>query len=215
MRQPQQPAGRRARRRRSGGFTVIELLIAMALLAVVSTASGAAFSATFKAWLAGRKLADEHQNARLVLDWIGRRVRLAGVGTLPPNQAAYFTEADSGSMAFFADVNADGVAEVHRFCLDTTAGVVREQIVALPPAPSTCVGGAPITSRGIRPLRVVALVVAYFDGIEAALATPILPDEDRAKVKRVQITLGLDSNRSGAFEASDITFRMNAIVRNY
>jgi len=202
--------------RAARGFTVLELLIAMSLMAVVITASGAAFSATFRAWTAGRKLADEQQNARLVLEWMSRRVRLAGVGTLLAGQAAYFTEAGGGSMAFFADVNSDGVAEVHRFCLDATTGVVREQVVALPPAPSTCTAGSPITSRGIRPLRIAALGLGYFEGTEDTLTPLPLAGIDLARVKRVQIVLALDSNQSGAFEAgSDITFRMDAIVRNF
>ncbi len=203
----------------SRGFTVMELLIAMALLVVLTLVSGVAFSTTFSAWAGGRKLADEQQNARLVLEWMGRRVRLAGVGAWSP---ASFIEADSGSMAFFADVNGDGTAEVHRFCLDGPAGVVREQIVALPPAPSTCTSGSPITSRGIRPLRVVWLGLAYFaglnGGIEPALPIPVPPTGNNGlpAVKRVQVTLGLDSNQSGAFEAGvDVTFRMNAVVRNY
>jgi hypothetical protein len=210
------PGKRAAPPRAAHAFTVLELLIALSLMAIVISASGAAFSATFKAWIAGRKLADEQQNARLVLEWMGRRIRLAGVGTLPPNQANYFVEAAAGSAAFFADVNGDGIAEVHRFCLDTAAGVVREQVVALPPAPPTCTAGSPITSRGIKPLRIAALGLAYFNGIEQALPPPVTTAELLAQIKRVEILLALDSNQSGAYESgSDVTFRMNAIVRNY
>jgi hypothetical protein len=198
---------------------VLELLVGLALFGLVALASSAVFSTTFRGWTSGRDLADEQQNARMVLEWMTRRVRMAGYNT-PFGTTEFFTQADVASLAFLADINGDGSAELHRFCLDTTQGVVREEVGTVS---TTCTAstGTPITSRGIRPPRIVGLQFAYFDGREIdGLGNllgplPLTAPADRSLVVRVRITLTTDSNRSGAIEASDLSIAMDAVVRNY
>ncbi|MDR7455325.1 MAG: prepilin-type N-terminal cleavage/methylation domain-containing protein, partial [Armatimonadota bacterium] len=103
----------RAVRGTQRGATVLEVLVALSLFAVVALAGSYVFSATFRAWIAGRDLADEQQNARLVLEWMVRRIRLAGFNVT--STAEYFGEAAASSMAFLADVDGDGTPEWHRF----------------------------------------------------------------------------------------------------
>lgn len=199
--------------RQDRGFTIMEVLVALSLLGLVMLVASTAFSAPFRAYLAGRKLADEQQNARLVLEWMTRRVRLAGVG-VPLGTSEYFTEAGLNAVAFQADVDGDGTAELHRLCLDGAAGVVREQVGAV--VTTTCTTGAPLTSRGVKPLTVVLLQFAYFDGQQVPLMPLPLDPAQRPAVAWVRIILGLDSNLSGAYElGTDLTFTMDASVRNY
>jgi type II secretory pathway pseudopilin PulG len=201
------------RRPRPGGFTVLEVLLALALFGTILVSAWAVFSSYFKAFNVGRDFADEHQNARATLEWITRRARMAQVvaqssGTPLPLDA----------LNIIADLDRDGAQEQYRFCLDTVEGVVRQQQVT--PAgsapPAGCTFGDPLTSRGVRPVRVVALGFRYYAGGGGAPPVPpgvgaggIIPG-----VGRVEITMVLDSNRSGAPDGGDLTLVSNAAVRN-
>ncbi|MCL6554070.1 MAG: prepilin-type N-terminal cleavage/methylation domain-containing protein [Firmicutes bacterium] len=191
-------------------FTVLELLVALSLFGVVLLTGFAAFNASYRGLVAGKEMADEHQNARLVLEWMTRRIRLAGIG-VPAGTTAFFTEAGPSALAFLGDTNGDGVVEWRRYCYDSAAGVVREEVQEPPPSLLPVGGactGAPITSQGLHALHVSSLQFAYFNGQEASTGT-------LSQIRRVRIVLGLDSNRSGAFEAgADVAFTMDAVLRN-
>ena len=201
--------------RDQGAFTILEVLVALSLFGVVSLTAFATFNASFRGLLAGRDSSDEQQNARLALEWMTRRVRMAGVGA-PAGTVEFITEADTNAVAFRADVDRDGTAEWHCFCLETTQGVLREDITTTGAPASSCTTatGSPITSRGLRPIRVVTLTFAYFRGDEVALTSLPLSATDRSLVRRVRITLSLDSNRSGASDGQDLTFTMDTVLRN-
>jgi len=196
-----------ARQKPVTGFSTIEVLVAIALMGALAIAGGAFFSSTFGAWMKGRELADQQQNARLVLEWMVRRIRLAGVNV--PTGPGFTTTSDS--IAFSADLNLDGTGERYRYCLDAPAGVVREQVDGQ--VSGTCTAGAPMTSRGIRTLRVVRLGIAGFDGF--GNPTP-------SAIARARITLALDSNRNGLDDTggacssvgTDVCLQMDAVVRN-
>ena len=199
-------------RRQAQGFTVLELLMALSLLAVMLLVAFTVFSGPFRAWLSGRKLADEQHNARLVLEWTTRRLRMAGWG-VPVGTEEYFTQAATDSVTFLANIDGMGGAEPHRFCIDADGGVVREQIGATVTA--SCATGAPLTSRGVRPLKVVLLQFAYFNGRQEPLSPLPLTQDQRPGVAWVRIVLGLDSDGSGAYgAASDLTFTTDVRVRN-
>ncbi len=57
-----------------GGFTLIELLVALAIFSVVAVSLGAAFHNGLGAWEKGRKSADLDQEARAVLEQMGREL---------------------------------------------------------------------------------------------------------------------------------------------
>jgi Tfp pilus assembly protein PilW len=193
-------------RKREPAFIVLELLVAFALVGIVLITASTAFNAPFRAYMIGKRFADEQENARLLLERMTRRIRLAGLGAPP---AERFTEATVNSIAFQADLDADGSVEKIRYCLDSTQGMVREQLGS---GNSDCTTGAPLLSAGIQPVKVVLLEFAYFDGFERQLAVP----PPLLEIARVRTKLGLDSNRSGTYEASsDLTFEMDARVRNY
>jgi len=201
--------------RDQSGFTILEVLVALSLLGIVSLTAFAVFTASFRSLLTGRDFSNEQQNARVALEWMSRRLRMAGTGA-PPGTVEFITEADANAVAFRADVDGDGTAEWHRFCLDTTEGAVREDIdtAGSPASSCTLATGSSITSRGLRPIRVVALTFAYFRGDEVPLPSLPLSATDRALVRRVRITLSLDSNRSGTSDPQDLTFTMDTVLRN-
>jgi len=197
--------------RAAPGYSVLEVLVSLSLMAVMMLVGFTLFSGTFKAWLAGRKLADEQQNARVVLEWMTRRLRMAGYGAAA-GTSEYFTEAAASELAFLADVDGNGTAELHRFCIDTVPGVVREQIAG--GVSSTCTAGGQLTSRGVRPLKIVQLRFAYLDGLQAPLAPLPLTAGQRSAVAWVRIAVVLDSNQSGVYEsAEDLAFVADVAVR--
>lgn len=196
------------------GATLLEMLVAMALFGLVTLTAFVVFDTSYRSLLVGRDFSDEHQNGRLVLEWMTRRIRLTGVATLP-GTVPWFTNASSSTVAFLAlDSDGDGNVDEHRFCLDTSQGIVLEEVAESPATTSgTCSTGAPITSGGtsVRPLRIVNMSFAYFNGADTQLTS--FPGQ-LAAIRRVRIVLGLDSNRSGLYEAAtDLTLTMNAVVR--
>ena len=205
-------SARRSRGER--GLSILEVMVAMTLFGVVVTATAAGFFAPYRAWMSGRNMINEQHNARVVLEWMSRRLRVAGLNA-PAGTSEFFSSAEQTAVAFLADIDRNGSAEAHRFCLDAVTGVVREQIGA--GVTTTCTLGAPITAMNDgRALRVVLMDFEYYDGQERALTPLPLSAAQRPLVARVRIVLGLDSNLSGAYEpANDLTFTMDAGVRNY
>jgi prepilin-type N-terminal cleavage/methylation domain-containing protein len=197
------------------GFTMLEVLVALSLLGIVSLTAFAIFTASFRSLLTGRDFSNEQQNARVALEWMSRRLRMAGTGT-PAGTTELITEADANAITFRADVDGDGTAEWHRFCMDPTDGVIREVIdtAGAPSTVCTAAAGTSLTARGMRPIRVVTLAFAYFRGDETPLPTLPLSALDRALVRRIRITLSTDSNRSTTSDPSDLTFTMDAVLRN-
>ncbi len=205
---------RRTPRRGERGLSILEVLVSLSLFGMVVTATAAGMVAPYRAWVAGRGMVNEQHSARTALEWMSRRLRLAGLNT-PAGTGEFFTSAEQDAVAFMADVDRNGSAEAHRFCLDAAAGIVRDQTGAA--VSTTCANGAPLTTTGDgRPLRVVLLDFQYYDGQEVWLTPLPLSASQRPLVARVRIVLGLDSNLSGAYEAAqDLTLTMDASVRNY
>jgi Tfp pilus assembly protein PilW len=163
--------------RSPSGLTLVELVLALSLLAVVLIATTTVLAATFRAWRLAVQQVEEQQNARLALEWMVRRLRQVGPAAL--------TSAEAESVGFKADF---GGADRHRFCLDRGRWVVRHQSGA--DVTSTgCGRGAPITTPGGEALpHVVSLEFTYFDGADNVLPVP-LDASDLALVRRVRIAL--------------------------
>lgn len=210
-----------ARLRGRKGLTIIEVLIGLALLGVVSLTVSAVFSAAFRGLTTGRSFSEEQRSGRFLLEWMTRRLRVAGFGA-PAGTVEFITQGAETAVAFRGDIAGSGWLE-RRFCLDTSTGVVREQKGA-EVSYAACTAGAPITPMGVQPLRVVRLRFCYYyfdpgTGQEAVLgACPPAPDltvTQRTSVARVRMELGLDSNRSTIYEAAnDFTLTMDAVLRN-
>ncbi len=185
-------------RTRESGLTLTELLVALSLLGVVLVCCAAVLSTLFRAWQAGTALAEEHQAARLVLDWMVRRLRMAD----------RFLEAVPSAVAFEADLTSLPGPEVHRFCLDEGRGVLREQIGG--DVSSTCSRGGPLNAwEGARGVRVQSLLFTYFDGENRTLGP-----SDLGRIARVRAEVVFDRNRSGHFEPEeDLVLRGEAAVR--
>ncbi|MDR7416395.1 MAG: prepilin-type N-terminal cleavage/methylation domain-containing protein [Armatimonadota bacterium] len=93
------------------GLTLVELLLAVVILAVALGALFTASSAMARTWAVGQHRVGVQQAGRASLDWMIRRIRLAGqgyerqwAGCLP-----FYKEATPTKFAFLADVAPGGV----------------------------------------------------------------------------------------------------------
>jgi prepilin-type N-terminal cleavage/methylation domain-containing protein len=91
------------------GLTLVELLVALAMLAVIFGGMFASTSAMARSWATGQHRVGVQQMGRASLDWMIRRIRLAGQGydrrwaqCLP-----FYREATAASLKFRADVVMD------------------------------------------------------------------------------------------------------------
>jgi prepilin-type N-terminal cleavage/methylation domain-containing protein len=91
------------------GLTLVELLVALAMLAVIFGGMFASTSAMARSWATGQHRVGVQQMGRASLDWMIRRIRLAGQGydrqwarCLP-----FYREATATSLKFRADVVMD------------------------------------------------------------------------------------------------------------
>jgi len=89
------------------GFTLIEILIAMAITGIVSAAIFTAFQSQQKSYVVQEGVAVMQQNLRAGMDMMVREIRMAGYD--PTRDAnAGIVSAISGSIAFTIDENGDG-----------------------------------------------------------------------------------------------------------
>ena len=104
-----------------GGFTLVEVLIAMLLSGIVLTSIYSAFQSQQNSYVAQEQISEMQQNVRIGLDMLARDIRLAGynpdggAGTGFVDNIAFggvqvFTNATQ--IAFTADLDGDGAIDV-------------------------------------------------------------------------------------------------------
>lgn len=105
------------RRRPEAGFTLIEIMVALAILAIAMTAVFATFSSQQLSYTNQNRVAEMQQNLRLAADMLVRDIRLAGYG-LPVTTG---TSADN--VALPAAGNPHGISTMRAiFPVDNTTG---------------------------------------------------------------------------------------------
>lgn len=142
------------------GNTLFEVTAALAVLGLVLLGLFAAYRTSLMGWQVTQVLAAEQHGARVVLEWLSRRVRMIGAGYTDPINPPV-VEAKTDELTFWVTD-----AECHRLYL--SGGVVYDRIG------TTCAGGTarPLTSSWDgRPLQITALNFRYFD---ASTDTPEL-----------------------------------------
>lgn len=87
----------------TGGFTLIEILIAVSIFFIVLFAVYTAFESSRTTFAAGEQKADIQQTARLAMELMEQDLRLAGYG-LPPEAGSAIETATPTSISFRADL---------------------------------------------------------------------------------------------------------------
>jgi len=156
----------------SGGFTLVELLVAMAIASIMLAAMVSLFVSLNKSYTQQNAAADAQQVVRAGVDFMAQSIRLAG---LDPAQTGGFgiTLATETSITFLADVNLDGTVDGTETITYTLSG--DELRSNLSP-------GVPLVDN------VTDLVFTYLAADNSILAVPVSA-ADRADIRTVQIAL--------------------------
>ncbi len=89
------------------GFTLVELLVALAVSGILMTGIYSAFQSQQDSYLVQEQVAEMQQNLRASLDVITREIRMAGFRG-NGSSSATITAAQCDAIAFSADLNEDG-----------------------------------------------------------------------------------------------------------
>jgi hypothetical protein len=170
----------------SRGITLMDLLVGLSLMAVAAGGVFAGFKGSLKAWTVAKQYAGEQHNARMVLDWATRRLRMAGNAY----SATPIAVADADEVVFFGDTVDDGVAAAlcHRLYLNAAERVVYTYADVV----SDCTGqvGGPMSANvEAQTLAVTTLDLHYFDGDGNELNPRPLSATQRALIRRVELRL--------------------------
>ncbi len=193
----------------SNGFTLVELLIALAIFSVVIVAVGALASNVFifNSTTSGSYQAT--QNSQAILRTILKEIREASQGA---NGAYPLVTTGSTTLSFFSDIDNDGVTEQVTYSLIGT-NFYRAVIKAVGAPPSYLVANQATTTLITNVVNGNALPsFQYFDtnytGTSSPLVQPVVP----SKVKLIQINqrIDIDPNRSPL----PVIFTVQANIRN-
>jgi type IV pilus assembly protein PilW len=91
----------------SNGFTLVELMITVAISGIIIAAIYSAYISQQRTYLAQEQVAEMQQNIRAAIDMMAREIRMAGYD---PTQSAGagITTALAGQISFTQDTNGDG-----------------------------------------------------------------------------------------------------------
>jgi len=173
------------------GITLLDLLVGLMLLGVGAVGIFAGFKSALAGWTTGQQFVGEQHNARVTLDWMTRRLRMAGNAY----SGARFQVADAGEILFYGNTDGDPAVECFHIYLD--GGVVEVKTTE-----ATCTGfdGEPLTANAeARTFSVTRLTLRYFDGEAGsgnALTALPLNSLDRAKIRRIEVELRVAGVRS-------------------
>ena len=163
------------------GFTLVELLIAMAMSSIVLASVVAAYSSQVRSHVTQQMVADMQQNIRGAMYIMQREIRMAGYD-LTGLTGASILVADDAQLQFQIDDNGDG---------DFIDGADNDSMEQIRYAMTG--GGAlgrQIWNGPLTPLaeNIDAINFVYLDGANPpnVLATPVV---DRSEIRSVQITI--------------------------
>jgi len=201
--------GRRPGKQR--GFTLIEVVVSLALMGMASLAMFLGWKAGLTAWVSTQQFVGEQQAARSVVNTIARSLRM--IGYLYNGTGAAVIYGGPNDVAFYADIDGDGTIECYHYYLSN--GVVYQAIVQGPGCASTILTapGTPITASGeAAPLTVQSLTFQYFAAANQGGAQLVAPlnGNDPFLVRRIDIAAQVKGTAS---EGAPFEVDAQAVVR--
>lgn len=168
------------RHRDESGLTMVELLVAIGIFALIGVAlSTILFSSTRVGWRTSSR-AEVQGGARQTLSLVCTEMRQAGAETrIPPSGVAGIVSADSISIRFRADMNADGAIQIAEPSEDVTYAWSDATDILTRNGGS---GTAPVLTN------VTAFSLRYFAEGDSALTVLPLSPTDRSLVKSIQLS---------------------------
>jgi prepilin-type N-terminal cleavage/methylation domain-containing protein len=206
------------------GLTLIELLIALAMIGVITAAVFASVRAMAGAWAVGQHRVGIQQHGRAAIEWMTRRLRIAGQGW-DVAQGPIYTFAGRDRVRFLADFGT-GLRQ-YEYAIDGGRLVERKY------GTTGRIAGSLLAARPLTPIEEVGIITAaqlnfcYFDIFGALLNGPRIGDPQRpdygactgpgvagtalGSIYRIQVRLTLESGRRGE---SPLTLVAQAMSRS-
>jgi prepilin-type N-terminal cleavage/methylation domain-containing protein len=181
------------RRRRAGGFSLVEVLIATAISAIVLLGLFQMYNANRRTYAKGEVKINIQQNARAAVDLVSRELRmigydpshtlpLLGAGTNPATTQRAIQSATATSIRFVSDVNdpagtgPDGWGDMLEYTYDPVCMQVRRKLwiwnpaagppdFVAPPADNACIEPPPIAEQ-LDPTLATVFRYFYYDAAE-------------------------------------------------
>ncbi|MBE0595777.1 MAG: PilW family protein [Desulfuromonadales bacterium] len=177
-------------RKRNRGFTLVELLVALALAGIVSTAIYNIFFSSNKVYVEQEQVVGLQQDLRAGVDLMVREIRMAGFDPdnirIATGTALGLVEATRDTIEFTFDTDGNGVAETIRYA----------------------VTGGNLTRNGeilVRNVDALGFAYAYEQGSDVA-TTPAPPAGNRNIIwvtGTAALNRSLDTNDDGQIDAGD------------
>ena len=199
---------------RQEGVTLIDVLTALALLAMMAFGVFLAFRANLTTWVTVQQYAGEQQNGRVVVNQMARSLRMLGYNYAPTATNPAVIYANSHEVDFFADLDNTGSPQCYRFYLN--GGIVYQAKVtgAGCDGSITSATGQPLTaSREAKSLTFTELDLAYWSAADLGggqLTADPLTLNDRSLVRRISITVKV---RGLSPAEAPLTMTTQAVVR--
>ncbi len=203
--------------RADAGMTLVDVLVALALLGIMSTGVFLGFQAGLSNWIITQQYASEQQNGRATVNRVARGLRMAGYNYTGTATAPAFIYASGNEVDFYADIDNTGTVQCYRFYLHN--GVVYEAKDTSTSCGSSITGetGNPLTtSVEAKTLTFTELDFTYYDAEDLSggqLTSTPLSASDRALIRRVEVTVkvkGVSSSETPVSIVTDTVIRQGA-----
>jgi type IV pilus assembly protein PilW len=177
----------RDRALRSAGFTLVEVLMSLAMLSIVFGTIYRTFDTFNRSYTSENVKAGVQQKSRLGIDLMARDIRLAGLDPLGTSAAGFNpADTDSTSVHFSADLNYDGdLDDPFEDITYALNGNLLQQTSDL--------GSGPLTATLLD--NVSALSFVYLDEADNLLPEPVAVDQIRTVL--ISLTLQRPAGRDG------------------
>jgi hypothetical protein len=205
--------------RHARGAALMDLVTGLMIFAIAASGIFAGFKASLTAWTTAQQFTGEQHNARLVLDWLARRIRSAGteyaggpaVAQADQNAIVFYGYRDPGGAGF-------GRVQCHRIYVGGNVVYINTTEASGPPpaVPADCSAGSgqPLsTNVEASGFSIVGLTFRYFDDAAGAgseiTSLPITDPLVRSTIRRVRVTIrAMGLQTPGAFSMStDVAIR--------
>ena len=171
-------------RNNKGGFTLIELMIAMAISTVVMTAIYSAYRSQLKSHITQQKVVEMQQNARAAMFVMEREIKMSGYDP-DRSQDTEITVADNNTITFTVSAISDGIDNDGDGDIDTAdsdGGEVQTITYSL--------GGQDLQRNGaVVAENIQVLDFIYLDENRNLLGPTPLDTDNRDLIRSIQITL--------------------------
>ena len=206
------------------GLTLIEVLAAMTVGTLVLSSVYLAVGTAVRSRLLVQSTLHNQQHGRLIVQWMGDRIRQAGYAVTPSSSIPRCRDAlvvedgaytpTASALYFNTDLANDGTPETIGFRLDTESVGV-QSIAVVQQSGTDCAAGATEQLANVTDptsVQIVSLTFTYYNASGAEVTDLVTPASIRS-IRMVRITL-VERASAGAAGTRDQTWTLMVNLRN-